>query len=102
VLTGGELTAGARPPDFELVLSAAAVCSGHDLEDVVSNSAAPGEGSSTLTVSVRDPAISRHWAAHGHHASSDLLIASWPTDPAAEADGIGTGNAARVTTLFAS
>ncbi|MEU6105820.1 hypothetical protein [Streptomyces flaveolus] len=54
------------------------------------NSAAPGEGSSSLTVSVRDPAISRHRAVHGHDASRDLLIASWPPDPAAAADGMGT------------
>ncbi|MGW2049120.1 hypothetical protein ACWCPF_28615 [Streptomyces sp. NPDC001858] len=44
---------------------------------------------STLTVSISDPAIARHRAAQGVDASSDLLVASWPPDPNAVADGAG-------------
>jgi hypothetical protein len=46
----------------------------------------------TLTVTIRDPAIARHRAAHGVDASSDLLVASWPPDPNAAADGNRPGS----------
>ncbi|MET9519510.1 hypothetical protein [Streptomyces sp. NPDC002994] len=89
-IPSGELKTGPLPLDFELALPAAAMCPGRNLHDAVKDSTAPGEGSSTLTVSVRDRAISRHRAAHGIDASSDLLVASWPPDPNSPADGAGT------------
>lgn len=75
---GGALEAGSAPLNFEVVIPAAAMCPGHSLRDAVKYSTAPGEGTPTLTVGVRDPAIGRHRAAHGLDASSDLLVVAWP------------------------
>jgi hypothetical protein len=77
----GELEVGRLPLDFQIVLPADAACPGHSLSDVMRNTTASGGGSATLAVTISDPAIGRHRAAHGLDASSDLLVATWPTNP---------------------
>ncbi|MFF3584512.1 hypothetical protein [Streptomyces mirabilis] len=86
----GRPTAGPMPLDFVVVVPPAASCPGHSLSDAKANSNRSGEVFSTLTVTVSDPAVARHRAAHGIDASSDLLIASWPSDLNAAADRAGT------------
>lgn len=91
-LADGVLRAGTLPLEFEVALPAAATCPGHRLRDVMKSTTASGGSSATLTVTISDPAIGRHRAAHGVDASSDLLVASWPPDPSARADGAGVGS----------
>ncbi|GGT67712.1 hypothetical protein GCM10010207_78100 [Streptomyces atratus] len=78
----------ALPLDFELVLPAAAVRPGHNLQKRYSTAA--GAGSSTLTAGVRDSALGRRRATHNTDASSHLPVASWPPDPNPAAGGAGT------------
>lgn len=86
----GRPTAGPTPLDFVVVVPPAAACPGHRLSETKANSNRSGEVFSALTVAVSDPSIARHRAAHGIDASSDLLIASWPPDLNAAADGAGS------------
>lgn len=74
----GQLLVGSGPLDFEVVVPAGAVCPGRSLAGVHKSSSQPGTSSSTLVVTISDPAVARHRAAHGIDASSDLLVASWP------------------------
>ncbi|MGW0576252.1 hypothetical protein ACWD25_09830 [Streptomyces sp. NPDC002920] len=64
--------------DFEVVVPSAAVCPGHTLSEVKEKSNRTGEASSTLAVTISDPAIARHRAALGIDSSSELLVATWP------------------------
>lgn len=68
------------PADVEVVVPPAAACPGHSLSKVKASSTGQGGGTSTLTVAISDPAIARYRAAHGAEASSDLLVATWPSE----------------------
>ncbi|MFF6804199.1 hypothetical protein [Streptomyces sp. NPDC012616] len=90
-LVDGKPQVGPSAPfSYEVVVPSAAACPGHSLAEAMGDTSAQHAGSSTLTVTVSDPAVARHRAAHGGDASSALLVASWPPDPNAVADGAGT------------
>lgn len=84
---GGHPVAGSLPLEFEIVVPAAATCPGHTLAAAARGTTNSGRGTSTVEVTISDPAITRYRIAHGVDNSSDLLIASWPLNPDAGADG---------------
>ncbi|MFI5476657.1 hypothetical protein ACIA6D_41595 [Streptomyces cacaoi] len=90
-LVEGRLQATSGTPlNYEVVIPPAAACPGHSLRSAMEDASMQRADFSTLTVTVSDPSIARHRAAHGVDDSSDLLVASWPPDPDAAADGAGT------------
>ncbi|MDX3245089.1 hypothetical protein [Streptomyces sp. ME18-1-4] len=87
----GRLQVGSKGTlDYEVRVPPAAACPGHSLSRAVENTSMQGADFSTLTVTISDPAIGRYREARGVDAAGDLLVASWPPDPNAVADGAGT------------